>query len=92
MRLLAEEQIHISKLLDKYNLSDQYQLFKKRGWVYIEISGLSFAFHRKKSVQLIQGHFEDLFQYFVRIDKSAKHVDGFSGILNEFNMCLNELD
>ena len=81
MRLLAEEQIHISKLLDKYNLSDQYQLFKKRGCVYIEISGHSFAFHRKKSVQLIEGHFEDLNQYFVRIDKSAKHVDGFNGVL-----------
>jgi hypothetical protein len=90
MRLLPEEQVIISKLLEKYNLSDQYQLVKKRGWVHIQIDDKTFAFHRKKYSQLIQGQFEDQYQYFVRIDMQAKSVNGFSEVLNELAIWLNE--
>lgn len=92
MRLLPGEQAEILKLLDQYDLSDQYILVKRRGWIHIEIYGNMFAFHRKKSAQLIQGKFEDQFHYFVRINTQAKSVNGFSEVLKEFAIWLNELD
>ena len=92
MRLLQGEQAEISKLLEKYNLSDQYQLIKKRGWVHIQIDDKTFAFHRKKSVQLIQGKFEEKIQYYVQSDKPAKPVNGFSEVIEQLSEWLNTLN
>ena len=69
--------------MDQFNLSDQYLLVKRKGWVHIEIKENTFAFHRKESVRLIEGEFLEVFLYFIRSDKPANPVNGFAEVMEQ---------
>ncbi len=82
MRLLRHEQIAITNLLEKHISTTGYQLIKRKGWVYIQIHQHTFAFHRKKSVEIVGGKFEGRFQYFIRQDGTQLSVTDFDAVLS----------
>lgn len=82
MRLLRHEQIAITNLLEKHISSTVYQLIKKKGWVYIQIHQHTFAFHRKKLVEIVGGKFEDRYQYFIKQDGTQRSVTDFDAVLS----------
>lgn len=90
MRFLASENIEITQTLNKYYERDSYVLIKRKGWVHIEIGPNTFAFHRKKTSILNQGKFEDKIQYYVRMKKNVRPVNGFSEVIFELNLWLQQ--
>ena len=92
MRLLASEHTEITKVLKKYYETEDYSLVKRRGWVYIEIGEKTFAFHRKKTLQLSQGIFEEKIQYFVRMEKDVQPADGFPEVIVKLTQWLKKLN
>lgn len=91
MRLLAEEQKEIMKLMDRYDLDGQYELVKRKGWVYVNIKGCSFAFHRKKTTEIVNGKFENKLQYFVRVDNSMQPFEHLSQVIEKLDQWVQAL-
>lgn len=89
MKLLPEEINEILVLIDQYNFRDKYSLVKRKGWVFIEINGDGFAFHRKKKTTLKEGEFIDSTHYFVRVNKNEYAVDDFNQVLPYLSQWLN---
>ena len=92
MRFLQKEFSDISNLIDRYDLKDQYVLVKRKGWVFVEIHGKSFGFHRKETSNLINGKFEHENKYFIRIDKNEQPAKRFTQVLEQLEEWLGKIE
>lgn len=82
MKLLPQEQKSLFELLERLDIRNEFSLIKRKGWLHIESSQKSFAFHRKKESKLIDGNFEDSNRYFVREIDTVKEVNNWEEVLN----------
>lgn len=86
MRLLSNEHTDIIEILKKEGLEKRASLVKKKGWVHIEIEQQSFMFHRKKVSSLVDGQFQDLFQYFIRKEKGIGELNSWSAVVDSLEI------
>jgi hypothetical protein len=72
--------------------TSDFQFRKKSGWLHIDITsrGTSFAFHRKKVTELIDGRFVHSVKFRVRCDGKIQSVDGWTGVITRFEEWLQK--
>ena len=86
MKLLARESNKIKEVLEeKYGLKDSYTLVKKKGWVYIDVKGHKFAFHRKDISTILDGKLVVQNQYYIKLPDKQKPVEGLNQVLVEIS-------
>ena len=91
MRLLAHEHQQILELLLVYNQEGNHQLVKRKGWVFVEINGQSYSFHRKKMTTLVDGQFTDQLVYYVKDGGEVEKVESFEEVLESMKQWLAEM-
>ncbi|MDH3244999.1 MAG: hypothetical protein OEM26_10315 [Saprospiraceae bacterium] len=91
MRLLAREHRDLLSALRQVGAGEgQFAFRKKSGWFNIDLKkpGTTFAFHRKKTTQLIDGQFEDSVKYRIRHDHKIREVAKWTEVLSAFQIWL----
>ncbi|MFY0599230.1 MAG: hypothetical protein JXR03_06130 [Cyclobacteriaceae bacterium] len=86
MKLHPQEFLDISALFDKYDLGDRVSFIKRKGWVHVIVDALSIEFHRKKVSSIIDGHFQDSLQYFVRCQGEVTESPDWEGVLTKLDL------
>lgn len=90
MKLLKKEYQELINLVEKHKLNEQYEVVKKKGWVYINIVKKSFAFHRKTSSKIINGKFVNKNVYYVNTGNGKQQVEDFVDMLTKFDEWLSK--
>lgn len=91
MQLHLKEHEDIFGCLRRRGLESGVQLVKRKGWVFIQLQGKSFAFHRKKVTWLESGRFVDGHEYYVNYPQKPVKVDGWEEVIEKLTAWLNQL-
>ena len=86
MKIKSFEHREIRQLLAKLNIPQaQYQLRKKRGWLYLEIEGKSqlFAYHRSEITTLVGQSFQSHTEYEVKCGDATSSGLTWSHVLQK---------
>lgn len=86
MKLLKQEHNDLANLFESLGIhKGAYLLSKKAGWVRIYIDGkpIEFAYHHKKSSELVNGQFTFKVQYFVRKNNKESRVENWTVVLEQ---------
>lgn len=81
MQLHLAEHRDLMKCLHKAGVAAGVRLVKRKGWVFINIQGKSFAFHRKKVTRLENGTFTDSHEYYVNYPQAPVKVEGWQQVV-----------
>ena len=92
MKLLKHEQDDLSKALQQAGTDECFHFVKRQGWVIVhhpKDRDDIFAFHRKKSVHLINGHFETQLSYTLKYKDQTEHCSIWPEVYRRFCAWLN---
>ncbi len=88
MQLHQAEHRDIMDRLHQRGLTNSVRFVKRKGWVFIEMNGSSFAFHRKKVTRLENGRFTDALEYYTNYPQKPVKVAGWQEVLARFDAWL----
>lgn len=83
MQLHQTEYSDIKELLRRWQMTEAASFVKRKGWVFIELKGHSFAFHRKKVTKLENGRFIDSSEYYTNFPQKPAKVDGWPEVIQQ---------